>query len=345
MMTMAMMTGPEPAVGVKTDANEIKNEFAWSWSRHEMFYQCPRKIYWQYYGFWGGWKPDAPDVAALAYRLKQIRSVGMLVGGTLHEVVRERLHLRSEAGGPVPAQQIQDEVERRVLKRMRESRNRDWERFKNPKKYAILFEDYYGPGIDDAQRDAALALIRDCTKGFAANVYARRAFAVAKRRLRIIDPSDFEQMRLNIDGVLAYAAPDLVVEDAEGVLHVVDWKTGKTSKADVAQLAVYGLYVTEKVGAPLERVVAHIVNVRTGERERHDRLRESVTEARRRVSTYTADVRSRLTDVANNIAGDIERFPMTDNRQICRRCKFQEICARSDAPAEAPDDDEDSERS
>src|SRR5450432_1558730 len=95
-------------------ATEIKSEFAWSWSRHEMFYQCPRKIYWQYYGMWGGWEPDAPKDAALAYRLKHIRSMAMLVGGTLHEVVRERLHMRPEAGGPVPAQQIQDEVERRV---------------------------------------------------------------------------------------------------------------------------------------------------------------------------------------------------------------------------------------
>jgi len=334
MATTATITmGPDTA-------NEIKNEFAWSWSRHEMFYQCPRKIYWQYYGSWGGWKPEAPDSAALAYRLKHIRSVAMLVGGTLHEVVRERLHMRPDAGGPVPAQQIQDEVERRVLKRLRESRNRDWERFDNPKNYAILFEDYYGPGVDEDQRAAALDLIRECTAGFAASVYARRAFAVPKKRLRIIDPSDFEEMKLRMDGVVVFAAPDLVVEDEDGMLHVVDWKTGRTGKADVAQLAVYGLYVTEKVGGPLERVVAHIVYVRTGEREKYDHLRESVAEARRRVSTYTADVRSRLTDVEANVAGDIEQFPMTDNRTLCKRCKFQEICSRSDSSPEAPDDDD-----
>lgn len=333
MMMMTALMGPD-------SATEIKNEFAWSWSRHEMFYQCPRKIYWQYYGSWHGWEPEAPRDAALAYRLKQMRSMAMLVGGTLHEVVRERLHMRPDAGGPVPAQQIQDEVERRVLKRLRESRNRDWERFGNPKKYAILFEDYYGPGIDQKQQDAALALIRECTTGFAASVYARRAFAVTKKRLRIIDPSEFDEMKFEMDGVLVYAAPDLVVEDDEGMLHVVDWKTGKARKADVAQLAVYGLYVTEKLGAPLERVIAHVVYVRSGEREKYDRLRESVAEARRRVSTYTADVRSRLTDVADNVAGDIAQFPMTDNRLLCRRCKFQEICARSDPAPEAPDDDE-----
>src|SRR5207302_9893381 len=178
---------------------DIKNEFAWSWSRHEMFYQCPRKIYWQYYGCWGGWEALASSDARLAYRLKQVRSVGMLVGGELHEVVRERLHLRPQAGGPVPAQQIQDEVERRVLKRLRESQNRDWERFANPKKYAILFEDYYGHGVDERDRDAALALIRESSKGFADSIYARRAFAVPKNRLRIIDPIEFDDMKFDID--------------------------------------------------------------------------------------------------------------------------------------------------
>jgi hypothetical protein len=320
---------------------EIKNEFAWSWSRHTTFYDCARKTYWQYYGSWGGWEAEAAKEPALAYRLKQIRSVAMLVGGTLHEVVSERLRMRAESGGPVPGQQIQDEIERRVLKRLRESRNRDWERFGNPKKYALLFEDYYGAGVDERGRDTALALIRECSAGFAASVYARRAFAVPKKRLRIIDPTEFDEMKIDIDGVVAYAVPDLVVEDDEGMVHVVDWKTGKAGKADVAQLAVYGLYVTEKLGAPLERVVAHLVYVRTGEYEKYANLRDGVAEARRRISTYTADVRSRLTDVENNAADDISLFPMTSNRMLCKRCKFQEICGRTAPTPEAPDDDED----
>jgi CRISPR/Cas system-associated exonuclease Cas4 (RecB family) len=98
--------------------------------------------------------------------------------------------------------------------------------------------------------------------------------------------------------------------------------------------------VTEKLGAPLERITAHIVYLTTGEIEKHDNLREGVTEARRRISTYTADVRSRLTDVAANVAGNIELFPMTENRALCRRCNFREICGRLDQPPEAPPDDD-----
>lgn len=323
-----------------TTSAPLKNEFAWSWSRHEMFYRCARRVYWQHYGSWGGWERDAPKDAALAYRLKQIKSVAMLVGGVLHEVVSERLKMRADAPEPVPGRQIQEEVERRVLKRMRESRHRDWERFGNPKRYAILFEDYFGAGVEERDQEQALALIRECSAGFASSIYAKRAFAVPKNRLRIIDPSDFDQMKMMIDGVLVYAAPDLVVEDDEGTLHIVDWKTGRTGKADVAQLAVYGLYVTEKLGAPLERITAHLVYLRGGEVERHDGLREGVAEARRKISTYTADVRACLTDVENNVAADITRFPMTEDRSLCRRCNFQEICGRTAAAPLAPPEDD-----
>ncbi|HYK54164.1 MAG TPA: PD-(D/E)XK nuclease family protein [Candidatus Eremiobacteraceae bacterium] len=319
---------------------EIHNDFAWSWSRHNSFYECPRKFYWKYYGSWRGWEDEAPEDAALAYRLKQIKSVAMLVGQTLHDVVRDRLRMRPAAGGAVPAQQIRDEVERRVLKRMRESRNRDWERYYDPKRYGILFEDYYGSGIDERDRDTALELVRECTVGLASNIYARRAFGVAKERLRIVDPDDFDAMRIVVDDIVVYACPDLVVADEAGDLHVVDWKTGKPKKADVAQLAMYGLYVTDRMNVPLERIVAHVVYVRSGKVEKHGGLRESVEEARRRISTFTTDVRERLTDVENNLAGDIDRFPMTENLMLCRRCQFQEICDRRQPDPIAPSEDE-----
>ena len=326
----------------KTELAELKNEFAWSWSRHDMFYACARKIYWHYYGSWGGWQPDASPEAKLSYRLKRMTTVSMLVGNALHEVVSERLRGRPDRPGPVPAQQIRDEVERRVLKGLRESRNRYWERFEHPKFYTLLFEDYYGRGVDDEGREQALAMIRESTDGFAKSIYARRAFWIAKSRLRIIDPQDFDAMKFTIDGVVVYAAPDLVVEDDDGIHHIVDWKTGQSIKANHAQLAMYGLYVTEKLGVPLDRVHAHLVYVRTGEKQEYANLPESVDEARRRLSTYTTDVRGRLTDVENNIAGDIALFPMTENRMLCRRCKFQELCGRTHPAPEPPDDEPES---
>jgi CRISPR/Cas system-associated exonuclease Cas4 (RecB family) len=319
---------------------DITNEFAWSWSRHENFYQCPRKIYWQHYGSWGGWEDDAPPDAVLSYRLKQIKSMAMLVGELFHDVIAERLRMRADAPAPVPVAQIKEEIERRFLKRLRESGDRDWERFGQPKKYAIIFEDYYGPGVSAAMRDVAIAQIGACAEVLARSAYGRRAFEVPKRRLRIVDPQSFDDKKILVDGTVVYAAPDLEVEDAQGMLHIIDWKTGRTGKANVAQLAVYGLLVSEKLGAPIENISAHLVYLATGQVELRENLREGVGEVRRMISTYTADVRSRLTDVAGNVAGDIDQFPMTENRSLCRRCNFREICGRLEQSPIAPADED-----
>jgi predicted RecB family nuclease len=141
-----------------------------------------------------------------------------------------------------------------------------------------------------------------------------------------------------VDGLLLYASPDLVVKGKDGGLHIVDWKTGRPYDPNVAQLAVYGIFVKEKFGMPLERLTAHLIYVSTGD-HREQNVVEGVEEARRAMATYVADVKGRLTDLATNLAGDIENFPMTQDRARCRSCNFRELCGRLDDPAQVADDE------
>lgn len=318
---------------------ELTNEFAFSWSRHRMFYRCPRKLYWQYYGSWRGWEDDAPDQAVLAYRLKNMKNLAMLVGETFHEELGEILRRRSERPAGVPVGQLRDDMERRLLKRLRESRNQDWRRHGNPKSYAILFEDYYQSGVSEQMQADAIATLRNCAEGLAGSGFGRRVFAVPKQRLRFIDPKDFAERRVSLNGLVLYASPDLVVEDEQGGLHIIDWKTGKLFKPDLAQLAIYGLFVQEKFGHPMERMTAHLVYVTAAGHETVANIAEGMEEARREIATYVADVSSRLTDAAANEAADMARFPMTENRLLCRSCNFRQLCNRVDEPAAAPDEE------
>jgi CRISPR/Cas system-associated exonuclease Cas4 (RecB family) len=318
---------------------EITNEFAFSWSRFKAFYECPRKLYWQHYGFWNGWDAEAPKTARLAYRLKQLKNVTMLVGDTFHSELAEIIRRRKPSPTAVPVGQLKADMERRLIKGLRESRNADWDRYGDPKHYTILFEDYYQSGVSEQMEAEAVANLHRCVDGLAAEPFGRRVFAVEKERLRYIDPKDVSEKRVTSDGLVLYASPDLVVEDEQGGLHIVDWKTGKPYKPNLAQLAVYGIFVTEKFGVPLERLTAHLIYVSAGERQKHDVI-EGVEEARRAISTYVADVKERLTDPIANIAGDIERFPMTEKRSLCRTCNFRELCDRLEEPALAPVSDE-----
>lgn len=319
--------------------SDLKNEFAFSWSRHQAFYACPRKFYWQHYGSWFGWEDDAPREARLAYRLKRLQSVVMLVGETFHAELSEVLRRRPERPCGIPLEQLRETMERRLLKHMRESRDRDWQRFGNVKDYAILFEDYYGPGTGEADEQRALDTLRECVEGFGRSGFGKRVFGVPKSRLRTIDPKGFEEKRAVLDGLLVYASPDLIAQDESGALHIVDWKTGAPHKTSLAQLSIYGLVVSEKHKAPLDRMTAHLVYVRAGVHEPYNNLAAGVEEARRNISTFVKDVQDRLTDVAANVAGDIDAFPMTTDLRKCRSCNFRELCGRTGDAAQPPDEE------
>jgi hypothetical protein len=318
---------------------DIKNEFAFSWSRHQAFYACPRRFYWQHYGSWQGWLDDAPREARLAYRLKHLQSVAMLIGDTFHAEVSEVLRRRPDRPCGVPIDQLRETMERRLLKHVRESRDRDWERFGSVKDYAILFEDYYGEGLGQHEERRALETLRECVEGFSRSGFGRRAFGVEKSRLRVIDPKGFDEKRAVLDGLMVYAPPDLIAADENGDLHIIDWKTGSPHKTSLAQLSIYGLVISEKHGAPLERMTAHLVYVRAGVHEPYNNLAAGVDEARRNISTFVSDVRERLTDVEANIAGDIDAFPMTTDLWKCRSCNFRELCGRAGDPPLAPDEE------
>ncbi|HXW50376.1 MAG TPA: PD-(D/E)XK nuclease family protein [Candidatus Acidoferrales bacterium] len=322
--------------------SDLVNEFAFSWSRHRTFYQCARKLYWQHYGFWQGWEAEAPASARLAYRLKQLKSLSMLVGETFHVELAEILRRRTPAPMSVPDKQLTADMERRLLGRLRQSRNADWDRYGDPKNYTILFEDYYGTGVSGELEHEAIETLRRCVDGLKSDGFGRRAFGAPADKLKYIDPKSPAEKRVTIDGLVVYASPDLIVEGKEGGLHIVDWKTGMPHVHDVnaAQLAIYGLFVQQKFDMPLDQITAHLVYVGAGE-HRAQNVSEGEPEARRVIATFVADVTSRLTDAANNIAGDIERFPMTTNRATCRSCNFRELCDRLEDAPQALASDED----
>src|SRR4030066_21872 len=56
---------------------EIRNEFSWSKSRDEVFMTCPRQYYFNYYGYWGGWKTTAPQRTWQIYLLQHEYEAGI----------------------------------------------------------------------------------------------------------------------------------------------------------------------------------------------------------------------------------------------------------------------------
>lgn len=70
---------------------------------------------------------------------------------------------------------------------------------------------------------------------------------------------------IDVDGVLVYVAPDLVVRTPRAGWVVIDWKTGADADAG-AQLALYGVYLQDGLGLPARDggYKARIVDLGTG---------------------------------------------------------------------------------
>ena len=70
---------------------EFKNEFSWSKTRDEVFRTCPRQYWFAYYGYWNGWREDAPERDHQIYLLKNLKNRHAWAGEKVHECIERSL--------------------------------------------------------------------------------------------------------------------------------------------------------------------------------------------------------------------------------------------------------------
>lgn len=297
---------------------DVKNELAWSWSRHRTLRECLRKYYWQYYGSWGGWLDDADPSAQKAHRLKRLTSFDQLVGNAVHKAIARAIEHRPSEPCDVPAAALRACAERLF--------ERGCEEYQ-------LADDYYGvPGIPE-RRSAAERRLADAIAGFAGGPYGRALFKRPKSRLRWVDYDflAFDDRKVIVgDGYVVFGSPDVAIADEQGTVHVIDWKTGTPNDSHRLQLAAYALFLHARLDLELEGMVGHLVYLQhpAGAID-VPKLDESIPAILDMITEFHAEVIGRLTDVAQSVAGEIERWPMTDDLGVCARCNFRELCDRS----------------
>ena len=66
---------------------DLVNEFSWSRTRDNVFKECRRRYFYQYYGAWGGWDADADPLVRRLYVLKKLGTRQMWAGRLVHETI------------------------------------------------------------------------------------------------------------------------------------------------------------------------------------------------------------------------------------------------------------------
>ena len=308
---------------------EIKpySEFSWSISRQRKLDQCPRAYFYTYYLGWNGWLGDAPTEARVAYRLGKLTSLDALLGQQIDVRARE-LEAAARGGAVLPEA---DELETKT----RESLRQLWTQSRNgraafearPSKVTMLRSLYMDqdtqPETDRLNQKAGPSM-----QGLLATSHWERLRACGDAgRVDVPDFAGFTH-----DGVKVFAAPDLAYVH-EGVLHVIDWKTGREDDSNPMQVLLQMWWALETY-PELARVAAdgslevrgyleYVTAGRTQPVAAAPDFRERAAET---VRAGVAQMRALLADPERNSPLEMAAFERRESG-LCRSCNFFPICA------------------
>ena len=297
---------------------ELRNDFSWSRSRDGSFQECRRRYYYQYYGSWGGWSPDAPPDTRRLYILKQLSSRQQWAGRTVHDAIEMALHAFAD-GRDIPV----DPFVHDVVERMRaEWKSSHAARYREAPKTTALFEHEYRVELP---REAWRAISRNveiCLRNF-----FRLPLLAAIRRT----PSEHWSIEhwskvFQFEGTPMWIAPDFGFWTDEGRLALVDWKTGgKHGEGASFQLGCYALYAYELLGVPPAKVDLLEVNLREPDVVTHDWDDARLDAVRDQLRLSIRSMKAYLADPEGNVAR-IEDFELTEEPRLCRWCNFRAVC-------------------
>jgi len=311
-------------------------EFSWSVSRHKAFEYCRRQYWFNYYGHWQGWEDRAAERTKTIYRLKQLHSIPSWRGSTIHRGVAEM------AGRDRPPEVVIEDLHRRMREEFKLSRARIFQQRGKAKSFGLDVHEYDVAVADERWKDN-WAQVQASLRAFAELPYLGlfREARADGRFAYVEDPDsrDFDAKRFRWDEVGAfhiYAIADMAYERADGVVEVLDWKTGKEGGPVLEdeqrlQLALYARWLQDRhPDRPAwHRFRGSLVFLPSGQRVGKEMSQEDGDWAAATIGGSVEGMRDLLDDVGRNV-GDEERFPLTESRQKCRWCVFRQVCPRGE---------------
>jgi hypothetical protein len=317
-------------------------EFSWSISRQRKLDQCARGYFYSYYLHWNGWLDDAPTEARVAYRLGKLTSLDALLGQEVDVRARE-LEAAARAGEALPAA---EDLELRTRAALRQA----WSRSTNGR---VAFE----------QRPSKVVMLRSLYLSQDTRPETDRLNEKAGPSMQgLLATSHWERLRgrgdegrvevpsfahFKWDGVKVFAAPDLAYT-RDGVLYVIDWKTGRQDESqplqvllqmwwaletypELARAAAEGSlevrgcleYVTAGATQPVEPPEPAVSPDCGATPATLDDFRDACAGT---VLAGVAQMRALLADPERNIPLDKGAFERRESG-LCSMCNFAPICA------------------
>lgn len=314
----------------------------WSHFRSNALRDCPRGFFFRYCS---EGEPDARD----AKLLKSLGTSRMEAGSIVHDLILSAMRSYREDGELVGS--LADEGERLYRERSMRSvevceHMRLKRRFPNGcGKRAPFVHHYHRHDLGSDHDEEMVLRIRRCLDHFDCSDLWAYLRGVGCERWEQLPDGTFDGMPKFVTGknVEVFANWDFVGTDPDGVVHVVDWKTGRAS--DVAQakariqLCVYASWAARVMGVPLHKVRVHAAFLLESPPEFspsivHAEERQALAERVHSDVAQEAELIEHRTNKVGRIYGRWacrESFLPAPAERMCKQCGWLEMCPEGQA--------------
>lgn len=296
-------------------------QWSWSFSRQQMFAACPRRYYYNYYLSHNGWESEAPQEAALAYRLKKLTNIYLVLGDAVHKSAAALVEKINRGQALPQAAQVEEEVRRQLRRVWISSRDQKDLFLKRPNRVEMLHEFYYGQGPSAAVVAQINSRVQE-TAG--ALVNSQLWPELRDGGAEIIACEQFDTFQIGNTPV--YAVPDLLFRDLQNRWVIVDWKTGQASGDDREQIALYALYAHKKHGVPAQSLLGRLEYLNLESSRKLTFTAKDLQAVEEQARGSMAQMRTYLADSQRNVAKSQGHFPLTSRRSQCPGCNFYQLC-------------------
>jgi hypothetical protein len=299
------------------------NGFLWSLSRHKMLTECEMKCALNYYVAKRGEYETKPPLLQLAWRLKNMTNVYLMIGDRIHRNIESEIRTLFETGEVLSEPKIREELNNEIEEFYKKAKSglKLW--YKDPKVNPMLFEIFYDGELNDNRKQFIQKKVDTCINGFMQSSTMKDQ--IYKGNIKIMESEKYRSFKL--DGTRIVLSADLIYFDEVNELwNIVDWKSGKESEYDPVQLSLYGMYLQEIYGAELSDIVVTNEYLESGisksyivEAYETHNLREIVKQSAKKL----AELESKLCKKDDEI---LDVFLKTENKKVCERCNFKAVC-------------------
>lgn len=303
-------------------AYEVKKfpEKSWSISKMKVIQNCLREYYYTYYGSHNGWLYEASEEQKIAWRLKKLTNITLMLGEKLHELIKEIIKSESEANSEKIQLYIRNKLNIAVKNSIEKFKTGEWDEYP---KGEMLQEYYYGEKLEVQKINEIKEKLESCANGFIISKTYEEIRNTAKRVVEV-DEGNFDY--IIVKGVKVYALLDLLYIDKNDNYVIVDWKTGKISEHDEEQLMVYILYVMDKYNIPIERIKCRVEYLLLNESLEYKFKKEDAEKVKEKIEMDLNVINVLLLNEELNIPKPKEEFLKCESLSKCRKCKFKRLC-------------------